>query len=442
MKPKILLINVADPWLRNGGDRPSLGTLYLASWLMQTNAAEPRVIDMNHCNDFILKNYIEEFRPDIIGISLTTPQYYEAVMTAGFIKNHFRQIPVIAGGAHPTAMVHVKSVSDVMPYMLFDYVVIGDGELALESICKEGFPQERIIYSVPVSRAKNLDWQPQPARELVSMGQYSLKMNGKPATCLMTSKGCPYHCVFCSEPILNGSFRAYSPEKVLIEMEAVRFNYGIDSFIIYDDVFTIDTKRVVKIAELLKGKGFTYRCTTRASDFKRCPELADKLAESGCIEVCIGTESGSNEILKLSDKGMTVEQNSEGIRKIKSAGMKVLTYMITGLPGCSRETEEQSLQFMLQHYVDNVSWYMLAPFPSTLLWINRDKYGCEIFEDEIIANNWDVAQCRADNEKLTCYIDYSKSGGLDRNQIKSLWLEMLIKLKNRGEQNASTNTGR
>ena len=80
---------------------------------------------------------------------------------------------------------------------------------------------------------------------------------------------------------------------------------------------------------------------------------------------------------------------------------------------------------------------MLAPFPSTPLWVNRKRFGIEIFDNEIIANGWDVAQVQARNEDLTCYVDYSKAGGLNRHQIKELWLEYREKydklLKERGK---------
>ena len=84
---KLLLLNVADPWLRNGGDRPSLGTLYIASWLRHKNAAETQVMDMNHHEYKEMLSRISEFKPDTIGISLTTPQYEEATIVAELIKH-------------------------------------------------------------------------------------------------------------------------------------------------------------------------------------------------------------------------------------------------------------------------------------------------------------------------------------------------------------------
>jgi len=81
--------------------------------------------------------------------------------------------------------------------------------------------------------------------------------------------------------------------------------YGVSNFIVYDDIFSINTKRAQAIAALMKGRGFKYRCTTRATDFQRDPNLARALAESGCLEVCVGTESGSDDMQVAMQKSMT-----------------------------------------------------------------------------------------------------------------------------------------
>lgn len=428
-KPRVLLVNVADPWLTNGGDRPSLGTLYLASWIRHKNVAEPSVIDLNHAKDEGLIKRMDEFKPDIVGISLTTPQYEESVRIAGLLKQNYN-VPIIAGGPHPSAMQNVSKVPELMPKEQFDYVVIGNGLFTLEQICKEGLPQDRIIRGQELPREKDLDWLPMPARDLVDMGKYSLKMMGKKAQPLMTSFGCPYKCSFCSEPQLNNRFKAHSPKRVIEEMKQLVNLYGTEALIIYDDVFSIDVKRAMEIGDLMKSEGLSlkYRATMRATDFVRKPELADKLAESGCLEACVGLESGSDDVLKLNDKGMSVENNRLGIKMAQKAGLRVLTYMITGLPGCTPETERRGLEFIQQNEVAEFGWYMLAPFPSTGIWVHRNKFGLEVFEDEIIANKWDVAQCRSDNENLTCYISYEKSGGMNRYQIKETWLGIIGEL--------------
>jgi len=424
MKPKVLLVNVADPWLTNGGDRPSLGNLYNAAWLRETNSGIPSVIDLNHGGDLALDKRIKEFNPDLIGISLTTPQYAESVRVAKFIKK-ITDKPIIAGGPHITAMRNVSKVPGIMPNEI-DHCVVGkNGMNALEDICKNGLPNRRIVYSDKLPKSRNLDWMPFPARDLVDMDKYSLKLDGKKAQPVMTSFGCPYSCVFCSEPVLNNKFKAHSPERAVEEFEQLK-ELGNNGLIIYDDVYSIDFRRAMKIADLMieRDLNMSYRATMRATDFVRKPELADKLRESGCIEACIGLESGSNSVLNVADKGMTVENNQLGVQIAKKAGLKVLTYMICGLPSSTPEDEKRGLDFVRENDIDEVGYYMLAPFPSTPLWTQRDKFHCTIYEDEIIKNEWDVAQATSNNDELTCYLSYENGFGMRRDEIKETWLEV------------------
>ena len=114
--------------------------------------------------------------------------------------------------------------------------------------CSEGLPKDRIIFGEEAVKGKNLDWLPVPDRDLVDMDKYSLSIMGKKATPIMTSFGCPWSCVFCSEPLLNPIYKSYSPEKVVDEMEMLKNKYNIEAFIIYDDVFSINPKRAMAIA--------------------------------------------------------------------------------------------------------------------------------------------------------------------------------------------------
>ncbi len=439
--PEVGLVNVRDAWLQQGGDRPSLGLAYLASHLRQRDRAgrcAVRLWDMHHATDAALLDWVTSTRPRLLGISLTTPQYREAVRLARLIKAASPTTPIIAGGAHPTA---VRAIDpDVMPRDCFDYVVTGEAEHTFAELCLgERLPTERIITGVGAATGKTLDPLAPPARDLLPMDRYSLTILGRRATPLMTSRGCPWHCTFCSEPLLNPRYRAHSAAYVVDEMRAVRDQWGIGALIIYDDVYVINARRVMEVSRRMMHErlDLLYRATTRSDDILRYPDLLPLLRDSGCVELCLGVESGSDAILRTNDKGMTVAKNREAIRRIKAAGIRVLTYMITGLPGCSEATERESFQFLTDTEPAECGWYLLAPFPSTPLWVERTRYGLAIFEDEIRANQWDVAQCQADNGQLTCYVDYRASGGLDRDQLKALWLEM----RQRWEQYQRTHLG-
>ena len=205
-RKKVLLVNVADDWLTKGGDRPSLGTLYLASWLRATTTAEPSVIDLNHGGDKALEERLLTFQPDLIGISLTTPQYKEAVRVARYIKQLNKDIPIVGGGPHVTALQFVPQVPELMPIDCFDYCVVGEGETPLKMICEDGLPDQRIIRAMPNPKNKKLDWLPRPARDLVDISKYSLKIMGRSAQPVMTSMGCPFECCLAGNTIIPELF--------------------------------------------------------------------------------------------------------------------------------------------------------------------------------------------------------------------------------------------
>lgn len=408
----MLILNVQDDWLKQGGDRPSLGTLYLASYL-NTKGHKVDVMDMNHSTYDDLIKYIDDEKPEFIGVSMTTPQFKEGKKVAKIIKETNPNCTVIAGGSHPSAL--KENVDEI-----FDYSVVGDGEQTLNNILQGWKPNDRVIYGVGVVQpnAKSLDNSPMPDRDLIDMNRYTLKVMNKKATTIMTSLGCPYHCTFCSEPILNNRFKSRSPELVIEEMKLIK-KYEVEGLIIYDDVYTINAKRCNRISDLMieNDLNLSYRATTRANLINE--KLLKKLKNSGCVELCLGVESGSDKILKINDKGMTTDTNAKAIEMIKESGIKVLTYMILGLPGETPETVEMSKQFIEKTNPDECSWYILAPFPSTPIWQFEDNMDIEIYKNEIIENDWDVCQVQKNNEDV---IPYIRTSACSRDEIKSLWL--------------------
>jgi radical SAM superfamily enzyme YgiQ (UPF0313 family) len=384
-------------------------------------------MDLNHHDDFQLISYLKRNPKSLIGISMTTPQYKEGKRIAELIKRNFSKTTIVAGGAHPTSM-----KGEISP--IFDHVIVGEGEIIFTELAQNQsstIAYDRVIFGKPIEQPspRSLDNHPIPARHLIDMSKYSLKINDRKASTIMTSLGCPFHCSFCSEPILSNQFRARSPNLVVEEMELINKKYGIEGLIIYDDVYTIDSKRCVEIARLMNEKklNISYRATTRANLVQKVG-LLKALKDSNCVELCLGVESGSDKILKTNDKGMNTKINFDAIQAIKEAGIKVLTYMIIGLPGETPETIQESIEFAKKANPDECSWYLLAPFPSTPLWINRDNLDITIYEDEIIANDWDICQAMGDNEKITPYISTS---ACSREMLKDMWLKAMSQWENR-----------
>src|SRR3989344_8393241 len=255
---------------------PPLGLMYLAAYLKKAGH-QPEILD------FLLDKFDENLlvkkakNADLIGISAVTPLIANSVKLADLIKKNFPEKIIVFGGPHPTLLPEETIAS----CKSIDYIVRGEGEERLNWLIEylEGkrkredldgvFLKEggRTIDLPQKRRLDNLDLMLFPARELVSIARYSqfLESREKPATTIITSRGCPFSCTYCSKPIFGRLFRKRSPESMLEEIELLKEKYNIRELIFYDDSFTLDRERIIKFCGLLieKNINIKWKCETR-----------------------------------------------------------------------------------------------------------------------------------------------------------------------------------
>lgn len=288
----------------------------------------------------------------------TTPQFPQAVEILKVLKAGDSEVQVCIGGPHatlcPTECLGVG----------FDAVVVGDGELAIHDF----LAGERgiITHTVP-----NIDQVPFPDRSLVQ--DYDYRIDGEKATTIMTSRGsCPYRCAFCSKswpyPI---KFR--SPENVRAEMKEIK-SLGYNAIMIYDDEFFLNPNRDYQICLDLWKLGFVWRCFTRSNLVNE--NMAEVLAQTGCREVLIGVESGSNTILKNIHKGVTVQQNIQAIETLHKNGVRVKAAMIVMLPGESEETLKETWSFCerVEDMVSDWDFTLCTAYPGSPIYKHPEQY--------------------------------------------------------------------
>ncbi len=356
---KVVLVNPPDTYLKHTGDRPPLGLAYIAAYAQNKGFSDIKIVDMNHDSE------IPE--ADVFGFGAATPSYNEAVRIAGKLKSRDPNCTTVIGGAHASAVPETATA--------FDKVVVGEGEDSFVKILENGCP-ERIV-SFPLIR--NLDDIPMPAWGLLPMKKYSLDFEGKPATSLITSRGCPFACCYCGKQIFGRTWRGHSAQRVVQEMQYLNSEFGYENFFIYDDAFTLKKDRIFEMQKMFREERMEwvdFRCTTRA-------DLVDSsvlraLKEMGCTEVCFGVESGNDEILRLNNKGMTTQQNMKAVNEAKRLGLKVKAYFIIGMPFETRETVLQTLEFAKKLDPHDADFYVMAPFPGSPMWENPEKYGVTI----------------------------------------------------------------
>ena len=235
--------------LENAGDRVPIGLCSIAGYL-RTHGIESRIYDMNHIFTSVLINDIVNKTPEYVGISLyTTPLFNKVKSLSKTIREFSPKSKIIIGGYHPTAL--PETVQN-----LADYVVTGEGEQATLDIITQN------VENKFVKRNVNLSNLTLPARDLLNMNNYNMKINGKRTGTLITSRGCCFDCIFCGK--MDRTIR-YNPLS-LVEQEINQLinEYNYKNLYFLDDIFTVNKFRLKKITDMLKDKNITYRATTRA----------------------------------------------------------------------------------------------------------------------------------------------------------------------------------
>ncbi|KKL92069.1 hypothetical protein LCGC14_1888360, partial [marine sediment metagenome] len=364
IKLKLLLINAIST---NAPDRlhPPLGLAYLAASLRKEfgKEIECKIIDSNMASE------IQLFYPDVVGITSVSKNYNIAKGYAAIAKHY--NIPVIIGGVHISAL--PETMTDNM-----DIAVIGEGEETIAELLSSfletkhfGKYIKNTAYKInndlqiTLSRdlIKPLDNIPFPSRDLLTIGKHTL---------MLTSRGCPYKCAFCSTSRhTRNQVRYHSAEYVVAEMEMIYREYKPEYITIYDDLFAMDTKRVIEIQQRMAAKNligkFSLAINTR-SNFVT-DELAEVLQGMNVKVVAIGVESGCQKTLDyLKSGGITVEDNARAVRIIKKHHMIPYCVFIIGSPDEDMESVLQTVEFIENNKIDHYDINVLTAYPGTPVW--------------------------------------------------------------------------
>ncbi len=372
---KVALINPPQPNSLDDRLDPPLGLMYIGASL-KSRGIDTRIVDLSQTPKTEWKEKIGY--ANVYGTTVFTPSFYlcKEINQLSMQNNH--NAILVAGGPHPTSLPN-QTISEGN----FDYVIKGQGEYAFPSLIESlesGVNVPKIIDAKPITDLDSLEF---PAREMVNLSSYHRKVNGEPATTLISSRGCPYSCSFCCKDVHGRQVNFRSIPNFLEEVNQVISKNKINNFLFYDDVFTFNIKgRLEEITKNLKRLGVTYRCNARAgiNDYREFKMLSD----SGCEEIAFGIESGSKAQLKRMGKGTTLEKNYQAIRDAKRAGITTKAYLISGFPGETEETIGETIRFMKEAYPDKFTVFGFVPLPGSDTWKNKKKYGITK-----ISQNWE-----------------------------------------------------
>ena len=446
---RALLINTPYP----SSEFPTipLGLAYVAA-LLEKEGIEVQVQDflVTKYSKEILEEKNADFAPEIIGITAVTMNYPIASKILKDYKEIDGNIITVIGGPHVSFW--AEEALREAPWI--DIVVRGEGEYTMLEIARGkslkeidgiAFREDRdIVLTKPRHWIEDLDELPFPARHLFPLSKYRALFS----ECgLITSRGCPFNCIFCAGPKMVGRKGRFRSIKLVVDEIEEILNYGFKTITVADDLFTLNRRHLYAFCDEITSRKLKFQWSANSRVDTVTPELLNKMKEAGCYFICYGVESGNQKILDTVRKKITTEKIEEAVKLSNEAGIKNLASFIIGLPGETKETLAETVNFAkeLNTYY---GFHLLAPFPGTEVRERAKEYGIKILTDDWLKYNANEAITETDSvsakelneidrkykEEINCYISYledlekeEKLDGIEREEWEK------VKVRRRGE---------
>jgi len=383
----ILLMTTAPPlnapWI-HGRKLPPLGLAYVGA------ALEEAGFQVEILDNYLLgipideiKQIVKKKNPSVVGIACSSATYQRCVETANAVKEVVPSCKVVVGGPHPSFMPET-----MLQHKDIDYVVLGEGESTIvelvNTITKEkntsainnipglAFRQGERIVKNAQNYITDLNQLPFPARHLLPMDLYARKMeylNVEPVDTMNVIRGCPFSCSYCDVNQLGGRLcRAFSPQKVVGEIEQLIRDFGTQGIYFVGDNFTINKDRTLQICKLIKKRklNIEWVCDTRVDLVSR--ELLREMRSAGCQTLWFGVESGSPQILEKIKKGITLEQAFHAFELCKEEGIKTACSFMLGIPGETINDMDATLKTAKKLNPDWCQFNIFVAYPNSILY--------------------------------------------------------------------------
>lgn len=393
---------------------PHLGLAYLGA-VTEEAGYEVIIFDAD-VEEEPIEEAIRRYNPDIVGITANTPQVKMAWRTAAAIKS-VKDVLVVLGGPHVSVLPAESTIHEDV-----DVVVRGEGEQVWIKLCKiveRGLNINPDMAATELINAEyselqsllgisyhtqdgeehhnpdhpviaDLDALPFPAYHLFKMEKYT---NLQPATdhidgaksfSVMTSRGCPYRCTFCSQSIMPIKWRARSPESVMAEWDHLINTMGAQEIGVLDDSANIDVDRLNRIADLIIENDLNQVPWIFVNGIRAnlaTPEFLGKLKHAGLKRTAFGVESGDPDVLLSIDKKIDHDTIRQAFKNAKSVGLETIGFFIIGLPGETEESMEATIKFACEVDPLVANFSMMTPYPGTKVYEIAKRQGRMLIED-------------------------------------------------------------
>jgi anaerobic magnesium-protoporphyrin IX monomethyl ester cyclase len=401
---KIALI--APPYPLEEAPSPPLGLCYVG-------AACERAGAQTIILDYIVSRYtpeklsaaLDRFKPDGVGATSVTMNFYEAIRTIRDVKAHNPAIVTMMGGPH----VSFDAANTLKLYPELDLIVIGEAERTLLELIpaihnRAAWPSIRgiafrtdnqVTTTPPRPLIADLDALPLPARHLLPMSRYQAL--GFPVS-IITSRGCPNQCIFClGRRMVGQKARFRDARSVVDEIEHI-LAYGFTRINIADDLFTASRRRVEALCKEIGDRGIRFDWSAFARVNTVDPEMLKAMRAAGCDSISFGIESADPDVLQTVRKGITLDQARRAVAWSKAAGLRAHASFMVGLPGESLESLEATRRFAEELDIEH-GYHFLSPFPGTTVREEIQNYDLEILTDDW--RKYDANQAIVRTSRLT-----------------------------------------
>lgn len=366
---KVLLIN--PPGWQKGSI--NLGLSYLGAALL-ADRHEVKIFDVNagELSPEAVAEKAKKYAPDIIGFSVKTATVRPALLISSAIKKTYKEAVHVAGGPHITLMYEefLKEGAE------FEYAFLGESDESFPLFINKLEKKEEfssvpgLVYKkagklIATERKLAADLDKIPFPNFDSIDTFVAEDFRYP---LITSRGCPYLCIYCCVGIVSSKkWRGRSVANIISELEYAKEHHGIKTFEILDDNFTLKLDRAKEFCRaLIKRKlNLSWYCHNGIRADKLDLELTKLMKKAGCTSIALGIESGDEKVFNSIKKGEKLSDIVAGVRLIQKAGMRAVGYFIIGLPGDTAVSVANTIRFMKGLRLDNYMFGILTPYPGT-----------------------------------------------------------------------------
>ena len=357
---------------------PPYSILFIADYLIKRNI-DVKVFDLRFDSHTQVNNAISEDNPEYIGISaMTGPQIYHALQILKSIKKEFDKVKIVWGGVHSTIL-----PGQTLQNKLIDFVIRGEGEKSYYELIsgknlnqikglsykKNGKihhnPDSELLTTIELNEL-NLPWNLIDPKRYIRSGNFNI----------ITSRGCPFRCSFCYNTLLNNIWRGWEAEKCVEELDKA-LDYGAKKINFYDDNFFANLNRIKKLFPYFKEKYIVWKAELRVDRLNY--ELAKEAKDCGCDQMYFGVESGSQKVLKILNKKISIKDIIKSAKITKDLDIIADYSWMIGVPGESKSDIRKTLSLIKIVKEINpeceFSIKILFPYPKTIIYDNALKMG-------------------------------------------------------------------